>query len=206
MSGERLLYLGDGELATAARYLAAILTRAGIAFDHHPSATPCPTELLDAGHDGFVLSDYPAQNLSASRAERLIARVSDGAGLLMIGGWSSFVGSEGNYQRSRLATILPVDLERADDRENHWGTCVVERAGPCASALPARTAAGWPSSRPMPLQRAGSEPAGRPRRIAPHFVQPGGSCSRKGSPAANPSSRRASAKGPWPPWSATGAR
>jgi len=66
-----------------------------------------------------VLSDYPAGQLSTSHQQRIVEAVErDGRGLLMIGGWASFGGPLGSYHGSSIADLLPVEIDRADDRTN----------------------------------------------------------------------------------------
>ena len=77
----------------------------------------------------IVLSDYPVDHLRAAHQESLAGAVErDGRGLLMIGGWASFGGPRGSYYGSRIAELLPVDLDAQDDRVNTpLGTLLVAR-------------------------------------------------------------------------------
>ncbi|TAK22823.1 MAG: hypothetical protein EPO26_10230 [Chloroflexota bacterium] len=68
--------------------------------------------------DVFVLSDYPASGMTDDDQARILRRVEAGAGLLMIGGWSSFGGPRGSWRGTRLAEALPVTIESDDDRHN----------------------------------------------------------------------------------------
>jgi hypothetical protein len=66
-----------------------------------------------------VLTDYPAQNLSAGHQATIANAVEQGGhGLLMIGGWASFGGPHGSYHGSRIADLLPVEIAAEDDRVN----------------------------------------------------------------------------------------
>jgi hypothetical protein len=77
----------------------------------------------------IVLSDYPAGHLSAAHQAAIASAVEGtGRGLLMIGGWASFGGPHGSYHGSRIAALLPVDIEAVDDRTNTpLGTVLVAR-------------------------------------------------------------------------------
>jgi len=134
---ERVLYCGDGARAGAASYLCGVLAHAGIPFDHVPSAEPLPDRALD-GKGAVILSDYPSRLFSAAQMEALCAAVRGGVGLLLIGGWESYVGRSAGYQRSPLAELLPVRLAACDDRRNTWRPCVVEpgEAHPITDGLP----------------------------------------------------------------------
>ena len=57
----------------------------------------------------------------------IAARVEQGAGLLMIGGWESFHGLAGEYNKSPLAAVLPVTMQSCDDRRNSAQPCLIEK-------------------------------------------------------------------------------
>jgi uncharacterized membrane protein len=57
----------------------------------------------------------------------IAARVEQGAGLLMIGGWESFHGLLGEYDESPLAAVLPVRMQSSDDRRNFPQPCLIEK-------------------------------------------------------------------------------
>jgi len=134
----RVLYAGDTSLATAAGYLAGLLTRAGIAFDYVPSDEPIAAERLHAGHALYIVSDYPVNGWGPGAMEAVVQRVRAGAGLLMIGGWESFHGAAGEYPDTPLAEALPVEMADADDRVNCSQPCLVEpaREHPITAGLP----------------------------------------------------------------------
>ena len=117
MTAKPILYLGDTSLATAASYLAGVLTWAQLEFDYLPSDRPA-TETDLAGRKLVILSDYPAAMLTAERQQQLVAAVHDGTGLLMIGGWESFHGHGGDWDTSAVAEALPVSISESDDRTN----------------------------------------------------------------------------------------
>ena len=122
-----VLYMGDTSLETAARYLAGILKTFQIDFDYISSSQRCPDQMLDNPYRTIILSDYPAANFSPSQLALLKTKIADGLGLVMIGGWESFIGQGGNYDTTILSEILPVVMQKTDDRVNWWGPCVVEK-------------------------------------------------------------------------------
>jgi hypothetical protein len=124
----RVLFLGEtprnsyveGALSTAFR-----LTKL------HSGQGLCGTEAEArlGEHVLIVLSDYPARHLRAVHQEAIANAVERGGrGLLMIGGWASFGGPHGNYAGSRVAELLPVEIDAQDDRVNSpLGTVLVAR-------------------------------------------------------------------------------
>jgi hypothetical protein len=142
----KLLYCGDGDRSGAASYLGGVLARAGIPFEHVASAAPFPPGALGSGLGAVILSDYPSRNLSQERIEELCAAVRAGLGLLLLGGWESYVGRSAEYQRTPLAALLPVRLAGGDDRRNTWRPCVVV-PGP---AHPHPITGGLPLDRDLP--------------------------------------------------------
>lgn len=65
-------------------------------------------------YDVYILSDLPADDLTRNQQQLLVRAVEGGAGLIMLGGRSSF--GAGGWARTELAGILPVSL--LPDREN----------------------------------------------------------------------------------------
>lgn len=122
----RVAYLGDTSLPGAASYLAGILTHAGRPFVYVPSDRPPPDEVFADGIGLYVLSDYPSARLDAGHWRRLTARLDAGAGLLMLGGWESFHGLGGDWDRTPLAPYLPVEMLAVDDRRN-WPCAILIR-------------------------------------------------------------------------------
>jgi hypothetical protein len=126
MSG-KICYLGDDTLQGAAGYLAGVMSHHGLAFDHVPTAEPPPAEFAASPYAVYVVSDYPAARLGEAAMRHMAARVQQGAGLIMIGGWQSFYGRLGEYHRSPLADVLPVTMQSCDDRRNCAQPCLVEK-------------------------------------------------------------------------------
>ncbi|NLF31304.1 MAG: hypothetical protein GX591_10510 [Planctomycetes bacterium] len=133
-----ILYAGDTTLTTAAAYLGAVMTRAGLGFDYLASDEPIAPRLAGRDYGLYILSDYPVNNIRPADAGAIVAAVRAGAGLLMIGGWESFHGLAGGYDRSALAEVLPVTMLDADDRVNCATPCVIEPAAahPIIDGLP----------------------------------------------------------------------
>ncbi len=116
---EPILYLGDTFLHEAAGYLAGVMHRAGLAFDYLPSNASALDALKAGQRRLIILSDYPAASLEPAGHDLIVAAHRNGAGLLMIGGWESFHGLGGDWDRSPVADLLPVMMSSVDDRINH---------------------------------------------------------------------------------------
>lgn len=125
--GQKVLYLGDTALDQAASYLAGVLAHEQIAFDYVDSATPFPDNKLSDEIGAVVISDYPSANFSPPQLEKIIERTAGGMGLMMVGGWESFVGLDGGYNNSALAEALPVTMSDSDDRVNGSAPCVIRQ-------------------------------------------------------------------------------
>jgi hypothetical protein len=123
----KILYAGDSSLMGAASYLGGVLTHYGLAFDYVPSAKPLSGALARGVYGLYILSDYPASHLRPADCRRILDSVEAGAGLLMIGGWESFHGQGGDWDRSPLAAALPVHIASADDRVNSSQPVVVQK-------------------------------------------------------------------------------
>lgn len=138
MTKVAVLYLGDTSLQGAAAYLAGLIHRAGWALDYVPSHLPAGGELFDRPRSLYILSDYPASRLSVPLQQRLVQAVEAGAGLLMIGGWESYHGCGGDWDRTSIASVLPVEISSTDDRVNCDQPAVVRcvREHPAVQGLP----------------------------------------------------------------------
>jgi hypothetical protein len=135
---KKVLYMGDDSLQGAAAYLGGVLTRSGIPFDYCPSSQSVDATLLDRANGLFIISDYAAHNLSEEKQKAIAGSVSKGASLLMIGGWESFHGLSGQYNKGPVSEILPVITLQADDRVNYCQGCVpvALREHPALAGLP----------------------------------------------------------------------
>lgn len=120
-----VLYLGDTALDRQASYLAAVMAHGRIPFSYVPSHQPLPSSLLNRHWSCMILSDYPSRNLSKKQIQTIIEKVAAGAGLLMIGGWGSFTGTNGRYRKTPLAKALPVIMGVKDDRVNTSNPCLI---------------------------------------------------------------------------------
>jgi hypothetical protein len=123
-----ILYLGDTSLASAAAYLAGLMTCWKWPFRYVPSERPLSADELVSDYSLFVFSDYPAARIDSQLQARIIDQVEAGAGLLMIGGWESFHGSGGGWSHSQIAEALPVAIDSGDDRVNGDQPLVVRKA------------------------------------------------------------------------------
>jgi hypothetical protein len=117
MNQKPVLYFGDTSLATAAGYLAGLLSLYAFEFDYVPSAENLNGQQL-GGRKLFIVSDYPAARMAEVKQRDIVRQVKAGAGLLMIGGWESFHGQGGNWADTPIASALPVHIDDHDDRIN----------------------------------------------------------------------------------------
>jgi uncharacterized membrane protein len=125
--GTPVLYMGDTSLERAASYLAGVMQAYKINFDYVSSSQRFSNDSLNKNYGAIILSDYQAANFSAEQLAFLKTKVMNGMGLVMVGGWESFVGDGGDYNKTVLKDTLPVIMQEADDRINWWGPCVVEK-------------------------------------------------------------------------------
>ena len=112
-----ILYCGDTCLDGDAAYLAGLLTRWGFKFDYCPSDQAIDSASI-TGRRLVILSDYPSAQMNSDAQATLLAAVSRGTNLLMIGGWESFHGLGGNWDATLIAAALPVVMRSDDDRLN----------------------------------------------------------------------------------------
>ncbi len=122
-----ILYLGDDDITRAAIYLSGVLAHFEIPFERIDSTqTPGP-DFTAKKYSLYILSDYPRKQFQAGQLEHIADAVRQGAGLLMIGGWESFHGKDGEYHDSPLVDVLPVKMSDRDDRRNSFQPLVVRR-------------------------------------------------------------------------------
>lgn len=114
----RLLYCGDDSLRQAARYLYGVLNHLGYTLTYVSSRQPLTSHYLQGKYEAVILSDYPGKMIAPSVQQKLVQKIAGGTGFLMIGGWGSFHGYDGNYQQTKLAKVLPVQCLSGDDRVN----------------------------------------------------------------------------------------
>ena len=133
-----VLYCGDTTLDTAASYLAGLLAHAGFSFHYVPSDKAVDEKIVSAPWSLLIVSDYPAPRFARELQTAAAARVQNGAGLVMMGGWESFHGLGGDWDGTPLGDLLPVAIGNTDDRWNCDKPLIVkQRAGhPIVDALP----------------------------------------------------------------------
>lgn len=119
MKNSKVCYLGDGSIQGPAAYLAGIMTHYGIPFDRVDSDASPDSSFLQTQYAAYVLSDYPAQNLTLAHLAHIAESVQNGSGLVMFGGWESYYGRLGEYHNTVLADVLPVKMQTSDDRRNY---------------------------------------------------------------------------------------
>lgn len=110
----RLLLLGES--AQSARYLTGTFAHGQIDVQHIPARERC--DQLEEPFDVVVFSDFPARQLGPQATGEIVERVEHGAGLVMIGGWTSFTGTGNGYRDTPIARLLPVVCAPSDDRRN----------------------------------------------------------------------------------------
>ena len=115
---QSVIYLGDTHLENAAAYLAGLMHAWDWEFDYVRSDESPSEDRLDAGHALYILSDYPSANLTDAAQAKIVERIADGAGLIMIGGWESFHGVGGDWDGTPIGDKLPVEIADTDDRVN----------------------------------------------------------------------------------------
>ncbi|MDZ7795731.1 MAG: glutamine amidotransferase [Candidatus Marinimicrobia bacterium] len=117
-SGKKILFCGDDDIDQAAVYLAAIIYAEDYDLDYLPSVLPFLPEISVQDYDLIILSDYPRVLITDQQMHSIRNYVLDGGSFLMIGGWESFYGRNGEYNNSPVEDILPVKLQEKDDRVN----------------------------------------------------------------------------------------
>ena len=122
-----ILYLGDDDISRAAVYLSGVLSHFDIPFERVDSTQSPGPEFLTRQYSLYILSDYPRKQFQAGQLEHLAEAVRQGSGLLMIGGWESFHGKDGEYHDSPLVEVLPVIMSDCDDRRNSFQPLVVRQ-------------------------------------------------------------------------------
>ncbi len=115
---QQILFLGDTTLGTAASYLAGCIHHSGLSFDYVPSDQALELNQLSEPYQLYILSDYPAENLSEDVEACLIQQIENGSNLLMIGGWESYHGMGGDWDGTKIGQLLPVKISSKDDRQN----------------------------------------------------------------------------------------
>lgn len=126
-------YLGDDDASRAAAYLCGVLKHFGIPVERVPSGTNPPDDFSLRSYSAYIVSDYPSvcwgktEPQAAANLAHVAAAVRCGAGLLMLGGWESYHGlkSDGEYNATPLAEVLPIQMLAEDDRRNFSQPCLI---------------------------------------------------------------------------------
>ncbi len=114
----KILYCGDSPAGGPANYLLAIMRSLGAEVTHVHPGVKLQHQLAETRYDAIVFSDYGYDCLPEKTEQKLIYQILSGTGCLMVGGWGSFAGPFGNWQRSEIAKLLPVQCQNKDDRVN----------------------------------------------------------------------------------------
>ncbi len=146
---KKVCYLGDDDPTRAAAYLCGVMAKYGIDFERVDEGTAPGADFQDRAFSLYIVSDYSRACFKPGDMETIVSRVrEDGAGFLMLGGWSSYFGRLGEYHNSPFAEILPVEMQTSDDRRNDWSPVLLRPtsesalAHPILSGLPWETAPG----------------------------------------------------------------
>ncbi len=110
----RLLFLG--ETPASARYLLGVFAHASFNVRHVDSRQTI--DHVEETFDAILFSDFPAKNVGPSAFDEVAQAIRGGAGLVMIGGWTSFTGMGNGYRETPIAPLLPVVCAEHDDRRN----------------------------------------------------------------------------------------
>ncbi len=121
----RILYAGDSSPGGTADYILAVLRTLRASVRHVPPADRLTLRDVSRRLDAVILSDMSAAHVPLPVQAAIARQVAQGTGLLMVGGWGSFSGPLGRWERSRLARLLPVRCLGRDDRVNLPGGALV---------------------------------------------------------------------------------
>lgn len=122
---KKVLYLGDTAADQAACYLMGIMAHSGIEYDYYPSDVKFEASMLNEDIAVIIISDYPSFNFTSDQLAMISRQVAKGMGLIMIGGWESYVGMAGGYHKTILKDVLPVVMKDGDDRINNSSPCLI---------------------------------------------------------------------------------
>lgn len=114
----KILYCGDSLAGGPANYLLAILRFIGAEVTHIYPGVKINSAIAEKKYDTIIISDYGYECLPEKSEQKLIYQILSGTGFLMVGGWGSFAGPYGNWQKSEIAKLLPVECLKKDDRIN----------------------------------------------------------------------------------------
>jgi uncharacterized membrane protein len=128
----RVLYAGDSEVGGPANFLLGILNSLRAKVIHISPQKILSNRYFAKPFDAIILSDYPEHRVPETSQRRIMECVNGGAGLLMVGGWSSFSGPSGGWRGSIIEELLPVTCLEGDDRVNfsNGGLMIPKRKHP----------------------------------------------------------------------------
>lgn len=123
-----ILYFGDDDQSRAAIYLSGILEHYALPYERVDSDQSPDAQCIAKPRALYILSDYPRERFAEGQLEHIRDAVENqGSGLLMIGGWESFHGRNGEYHQTVLKDVLPVEMESQDDRRNFYQPIVLRK-------------------------------------------------------------------------------
>lgn len=113
----KICYFGDDGIPGAAVYLCGIMKHYGLDYVHVNSTDRPSDDFQKHRYAMYIISDYPSRQFRPGDMEHIAGCVHDlGSGFLMIGGWESFHGKDGEYNQTPLAAVAPVHMQEEDDR------------------------------------------------------------------------------------------
>ena len=121
----KILFAGESP-GHSANYLMGVL-KSGLKAQvtHVPSTEKLTPTIAQKKWDGIIFSDFLKKNLPFTSEKYLAKQIQQGTGFLMVGGWASFSGPFGGWEKSSLAQFLPVDCLKKDDRTNFPGGALI---------------------------------------------------------------------------------
>ena len=134
------------------------------------------TEFAPGRYNIYILSDLPADFLAPHQHKLLVQAVNKGAGLMMLGGRSSF--GAGGWAQTELADILPAEIHPADGQVEPEGGIKFVPTSPKGltsyilqiGATDSETAKLWDMMPPI----LGTNRFGEPKKSAEILAQSGG--------------------------------
>ena len=133
-----ILYLGDDDDTRAAAYLCGVMCHFQLPYERVNGSESPDVDFESKKYSIYIISDYPSSKFLPGQMEHIVQAVYEGAGILMIGGWDSFYGKNGEYHNSPLADILPIKMSDHDDRRNSYQPLFLRklRSHPIVDGLP----------------------------------------------------------------------
>lgn len=114
----RVLFAGEGSPEGSAGYTLGLLKALKARVAHVPSTSHLRGRVLRSRFDVVILGDFPRARAPRASQRIISAWVTEGAGLLMVGGWGSFSAPFGRWEGSIVEGLLPIQCLGRDDRRN----------------------------------------------------------------------------------------